>query len=203
MTRQSAEVTLPQTELERIWTPEYLERLARTYWRFLTRVSLGLLQVLYTESSREIVLLGRPFVLLRFRKPEYEIHPDGGAVTWRIERGLLVAPPGRGKGHLRISVTRPWEAPRGGQATVYVSCEVASFYPMLAWLGGGGRLDWLSRAGRAVYRVTQLRVHVLVTHAFLRSLARLDLVPSEVGALRPPPAEAEPAEPAASRSARR
>src|ERR1700729_2351355 len=32
---QSAVVTLPPAELERIWTAEYLERLARTYWRFL------------------------------------------------------------------------------------------------------------------------------------------------------------------------
>ena len=71
-TVQAAEVTLPRAELERIWTPEYLERLARTYWRFLTRVSLGLLRVLYTPDSREIVLLTRPFVLLRFFAPEYE-----------------------------------------------------------------------------------------------------------------------------------
>ena len=33
---QVADVTLPASELERIWTPEYLERLARTYWLFLT-----------------------------------------------------------------------------------------------------------------------------------------------------------------------
>src|SRR3954469_12196687 len=69
-TQQCAEVTLPSKELERIWTPEYLERLARTYWRFLTRVSLGLLRVLYTPDSREIVFLTRPFVLLRFHRPE-------------------------------------------------------------------------------------------------------------------------------------
>ena len=40
-----------------------------------------------------------------------------------------------------------------------------------------------------------IRLHVVVTNAFLRSLARLDLVPSVVGALEPGP---EPAvEPAA------
>ena len=54
--RQSANVTLPRTELDRIWTPEYLERLARTYWRFLTRVSLGILRVRYTADSREVVV---------------------------------------------------------------------------------------------------------------------------------------------------
>ena len=50
--------------------------------------------MLYTEDAREVVLLTRPFVLLRFRKPEYEIEADRGSVTWPIEKGLLVAPPG-------------------------------------------------------------------------------------------------------------
>ena len=58
--RQVAEVTLPRSELDRVWNAEYLERLARTYWRFLTRISLGLLRVLYGPDSREIVLIGRP-----------------------------------------------------------------------------------------------------------------------------------------------
>src|SRR3954464_1716887 len=106
--QQSAVVSLPEGELERLWTPEYLERLARTYWRFLTRVSLGLLRVRYTETSREIVLIGRPFLLLRFFAPEYEIEADRGTVTWRIQKGVLVAPSGRGKGYLRISV---WRSP--------------------------------------------------------------------------------------------
>ncbi len=94
--KQVAEVTLPRSELDRIWSPEYLERLARTYWHFLTRISLGLLRVLYTPHSREVVLLRRPFMLLRFHAPEYDFHADGGTVTWPIDRGLLVARRGRG-----------------------------------------------------------------------------------------------------------
>jgi hypothetical protein len=180
-TRQVGEVVLPKRELERLWTPEYLERLARTYWRFLTRVSLGLLRVLYSDDSREIVLLTRPLVLLRFDAPDYELEPDAGTVTWRIERGLLVAPSGRGKGYLRLSV---WRAPdrhtRPEEATVYISSEVASFYPTLAGRG------WFSRFGRFLYRVTQLRLHVVVTNAFLRSLATLEFAHSRVGALLPP-----------------
>jgi hypothetical protein len=179
-TEQAAEVTLPRAELERIWTPEYLERLARTYWRFLTRVSLGLLRVLYTPESREVVLLTRPFVLLRFFAPEYEIRDDRGAVTWRIERGLLVAPAGRGKGYLRISVSRPAGDDDGDtMATVRVGSIVASFYPSIRGWG------WFSRIGKRLYQLTQLQIHVIVTHAFLRSLARLDLAPSVVGALLP------------------
>ena len=59
--KQVAEVTLPRQELDRVWSAEHLERFARTYWRFLTPVSLGLLRVLYTEDQREVVLLPRPW----------------------------------------------------------------------------------------------------------------------------------------------
>ena len=175
---QTAEVTLPRSELDRIWTPEYLERLARTYWRFLTRVSLGLLRVLYTPDTREIVLVSRPLVLMRFSAPEYDIRADFGSVTWRIEGGLLVAPAGRGRGYLRIAVLRVAE--RGEEATVWVASEVASFFPMIRGWG------WFARIGQPLYSFTQLRIHVVVTHAFLRSLANLDLAPSVVGALLPP-----------------
>jgi hypothetical protein len=171
--RQVAEVTVPRAELEKIWSPEYLERLARTYWSFLSRFSLGLLRVLYSEDSREVVFLTRPFVLLRFRKPEYTTNARGGAVTWPIDKGVLVAPRGRGRGYLRLAVRR-LEAPADSlEVTVEVSSEVVNFYPMIA-----------SRLGRWIYEQTQLRIHVLVTHAFLRSLAKLELEPSRVGALR-------------------
>ncbi len=176
--KQTAEVTLPRSELDRIWTPEYLERLARTYWRFLTRASLGMLRVLYTEEAREIALIGRPFVLLRFHKPEYAFENSRGTVTWPIERGALVAPQGRGRGFLRISVRRDPATDRGDEITGEVSSEVANFYPTLA---GSGKF---ARIGRAIYRVTQLRIHIIVTNAFLRSLARLDLEESVVGALK-------------------
>src|SRR2546426_2250594 len=108
-TKQVADVTLPRSELERIWNPEYLERLARTYWLFLTRVSLGLLRVVYSPFSREVVLLRRPFRLLTFRGPRYRTEASRGEVTWPIDRGILVAPNGRGKGYLRITVERPTE----------------------------------------------------------------------------------------------
>jgi hypothetical protein len=178
--KQVAEVTLPRSELERLWTPEYLERLARTYWRFLTRVSLGLLRVLYEPDARLVVVVTRPFVLLRFRKPEYEIGSGWASVAWRIQKGVLVAPVGFDKGYLKISVFRRDEVPDPGETTVTVISEVENFYPMIAGWG------WFSRIGRAIYRATQLRIHIVVTHAFLRSLARLDLEPSVVGALSPP-----------------
>ena len=185
-TRQVAAVTMPRAELDRMWNAEYLERLARTYWRFLTRISLGILRVLYKSDSREIVALFRPLTLLRFHAPEYETEPGRGTVTWRIDKGLLVAPIGRGKGFLRLTVERvpPAEGDRGNLANVVVSSEVANFYQTI---GGWG---WFARIGQFLYSQTQLRIHVVVTNAFLRSLARLDLAPSVVGSLRRQAAEA-------------
>jgi hypothetical protein len=171
--RQVAEVTLPREELEKLWSPEHLESLARTYWSFLSRFSLGLIRVVYTADSREVVFLRRPFVLLRFRKPEYDFNADGGTVTWPINRGVLVARRGRDRGFLRLSVQRKPAEDGAREVTIVVSSEVVNFYPAIA-----------TRVGRWIYEHTQLRIHVIVTHAFLRSLANLELEPSRVGALR-------------------
>jgi hypothetical protein len=171
--RQVAEVTLPREELEKLWSPEHLESLARTYWSFLSRFSLGLIRVIYTDNAREVVFLRRPFVLLRFHKPEYDLNRDGGTVTWPIDRGVLVARRGRGRGFLRLSVHRKPAEDGASEVTVVVSSEVVNFYPVIA-----------TRVGRWMYEQTQLRIHVIVTHAFLRSLANLELEPSRVGTLR-------------------
>ncbi|MGH2987219.1 MAG: hypothetical protein ACRDLO_11120, partial [Solirubrobacterales bacterium] len=175
---QEAEVTLPGSVLERIWSPPYLERLGRAYWRHLSRATLGLIRVAYGEDSRTVVLLSRRLALLRFHAPEYEAYADHGCVTWRIERGLLVAAEGRDNGFLRICVERRPDPERsGGEQRLRVRLEVRNFYP---WLRGSGRF---ARLGAWLYGQTQLRIHVLVGNAFLRSLARLDLPPSRVGAL--------------------
>jgi hypothetical protein len=170
---QSADVTLPAEALERIWSPEYLERLARTYWRFLARVTLGLVHVSYSERQRAIVLVTRPFRLLSFRAPEYEMDPLHGIVRWPIARGLLVAKRGRdGDGYLQIEVRRgPGAA--GADVRVHVTVEVANFYPAIA-----------AGLGRRLYDATQSRIHVIVTKSFLRSLARLDFAESRVGRYR-------------------
>jgi hypothetical protein len=182
--RQLAEVTVPRAELQRLWSAEYLERLARTYWRFLSRISLGLLRVLYTEHSREVVILTRPFVVLRFKAPEYDLDRNRGTVTWPIERGLLVAKNGRGRGYLRLSVERPETDHGESEVTVTVSSEVVNFYPRIA-----------AGIGQFIYDQTQARLHRIVTNAFLRSLANLEFEPSMVGALSP---ASPPRSPAAS-----
>ncbi|HEY5342617.1 MAG TPA: hypothetical protein VIJ66_03050 [Solirubrobacteraceae bacterium] len=171
---QTADVYLPEDTLRQIWTPLHLERLARTYWRFLSRVTLGLIRVRYTERERFVVLLLPALKLLTFRAPEYELDAQHGVVRWRIARGLLVARAGRHKdGYLQIDVRRcPSDDPDAHppRARLHVEVEVANFYPSIA-----------AGAGRWFYRETQSRIHVLITHGFLRSLARLDLAESRIG----------------------
>jgi hypothetical protein len=195
---QSAELSLPQARLREMWSPMYLERLARTYWRFLTRVTLGLVRVKYSDGERFVVLLFAPLKLLCFGAPEYELEEGRGVVRWRIERGLLVARAGRdGGGHLQIEVRRlpgGMDLPGGieGTARVHVAVEVENFYPRIA-----------AGLGRWIYNQTQSRIHVLITNGFLRSLARRDLEQSRTGRFHigdpadpPPPATtADPAPP--------
>jgi hypothetical protein len=170
---QSAVVSLPPQELERVWTAEYLERLARTYWRFLSRVTLGLIQVHYSEHERSIVLAFAALKLLTFQAPEYEMDREHGVVRWRIARGVLVAKRGRdGGGYLQIEVRRDPDE-RSEQAHLHVTVEVANFYPAIS-----------SRLGRRVYDATQSRIHVIITNRFLRSLVRRDLAESRVGRYR-------------------
>jgi hypothetical protein len=173
---QAADIFLPAAQLEAMWTPAHLERLARTYWRFLTRVTLGLIRVKYTPRERFVVLLVRPLKLLTFSAPEYEMDAMRGLVRWRIARGLLVAKRGRGRGYLQIEVRRDPPQPPG-TARMHVEVEVANFYPAIAF-----------GLSRRVYDATQSHIHVLITHGFLRSLARLDLAESRVGRLAPPEA---------------
>jgi hypothetical protein len=151
--------------IEALWAPPGLERLARSYWRYLARVSLGLLRVVYEERARTVVLGTRRLALLRFSAPEYESAPEAAAVTWRIDRGVLVAAEGRGRGGLRIALRRL----EGETGRVRVRVEVRNFYP---WLRGRGRF---ARVGARLYSATQVRIHRRITFGFLRSLATLEV----------------------------
>jgi hypothetical protein len=173
---QTAELDLQEEALQEIWSPTHLERLARTYWRFLTRVTLGLIRVHYGERERSLVLLVNPLRLITFRAPEYELDSTRGLVRWGIASGLLVARRGREKGgYLQIEVRRlPGE--ERGRARLHLEVEVANFYPSIA-----------TGLGRRVYNATQSRIHVIISHGFLRSLARLDLAESRVRRFDPGP----------------
>jgi hypothetical protein len=170
---QAAELTIPTRVLVELWAPEALERLARTYWRFLERCSLGLIRVRYSETGRAVVLLCRPFVLIGFDPPDYELTADHGVVRWRIRGGALVSHrQDRRGGFLQIDVSRP-PRPTGEQETIHVEVAVLSFYPAIA-----------NALSPRLYAATQSAIHVLITHGFLRSLARLELAQSRTGRFR-------------------
>jgi hypothetical protein len=170
---QSADIEVPDRLFGELWTPTTLERLARTYWSYLTYVTLGFIRVYYTEGERYVCFLIKPFKLLTFRAPEYETTGDRGVVRWRIDKGFLVAAQGHGgDGYLEIDVRR-LSADTPGNQRINVEVEVANFYPQIA-----------SRLGRFLYTNTQSRIHVIVTHGFLRRLARRDLDESVTGKFR-------------------
>jgi hypothetical protein len=175
---QAAELALSPQGLRELWTPANLERLARTYWRFLARVTLGLVHVRYGERARSVVLLVPALKLITFAEPEYEMDAERGVVRWRILRGLLVArehrittdSDGAGvTGHLQIEIRRLQERTTDptaqgrehARARLQIEIEVENFYPAIAFA-----------LSRRLYDITQSRIHVLVTRAFLRSLAR-------------------------------
>src|SRR6185312_1244867 len=89
--------------------------------------------------------------------------------------GLLVARAGRGSGYLSIDVRRLPDPDSSGELNrLRVEVEVANFYPAIA-----------AGFSTPVYEATQSSIHVLVTHAFLRSLAKLDLAESKVARFTP------------------
>lgn len=171
---QEAEVVVPRDFLERIWTADSLELLARGYWAFLRKFTLRIVRVVYTHEGRTVTAFGR-IPLLRFGAPVYETAEGSGQVTWPIAEGLLVAREGRGKGHLRVSVKR---CDRDGaddeadaeldEVRIIARVEVQNFYPGLRGRGA------FARFGAFFYAQTQLRIHVIVCNAYLLSLPKLD-----------------------------
>lgn len=169
---QTAVITVDQEIFDQIWTPSTLDLLARSYWQFIRRRTLGAIHVSYRTESPKVVLFSRHIPLLSFRSPEFQTGGDEASVTWPIERGLLVARAGREKGFLRIAIEHSGQHDdRPGRQRLVVTSEVSNFYP---WIRGSG---WFGRLGTWIYSQTQLRTHIWVTKGFLRSLEDL---PDEV-----------------------
>ena len=186
---QEAEIRVDRDFLERIWNADSLELLARGYWAFLRRMSLGIIRVHYTQDSRTVAGFGL-LPLLRFGAPQYETDEGEGRVTWPIDRGLLVAREGRGKGNLRVSVRRcdldgsdDEGESKEDQIRMVARVEVNNFYPGLR---GRGRF---ARLGAWFYAQTQLRIHVIVCNAYLLSLPKLDFPNVDMTSM---PSEREP-----------
>jgi hypothetical protein len=167
---QAGELEIPAPALDAIWSVAGLAGLGRTYWRFLARISLGLIHVVSTPHSELVVLLGRPLVLLAFDPPEYRLDADRGLIRWPIRGGLLAA---RGPGEQAevspantdpnglLSIELRRLAPTAAVGPIVrVEVAVVGFRPAIARV-----------LGRTVYAYTQARIHVAITHAFIRSLA--------------------------------
>ena len=159
---QEAELLLDEPA-SRVVNRGFLERAAGAYWRLITRWTLGLIRVRSDGGDQCVALIARPFVLLRFHAPEYQISDGSGSVIWRIKRGILVSRVGRESGSLRLSVAAADGAE--GRCRVHLRMEVQNFYP---WLRGTGPF---ARVGVWVYAQTQQRIHRAVTRGFLRRLA--------------------------------
>lgn len=167
---QGADIIISEDAMAGYWNPEHLERVARTYWTTLTRFTLGICRVSYTETERFVYAFHPAIRLLTFQAPEYEMSANRGIVRWRIEKGLFVATAGRGgDGYLEIDVERH-DYPDWNKTRVHVEVEIANFYPAIA-----------SYFGRWLYTNTQSRIHVIACHFFLRQLVRRDLDISPVG----------------------
>ena len=172
---QKADLSIDREALQEIWTPRHLERLARTYWRFLSRVTLGLIHVPYTEGERSVVFLARAAAAAHL--------PGPGIRDGRLPRagplGHLQGPAGLQAGARRRRLPADRGAPPAGgrragpRTRLHVEVAVVNFYPSIA-----------SGLSRTIYNITQSRIHVVVTYGFLRSLTRLDLAESRVGRLR-------------------
>ena len=124
----------------------------------------------YSDTERAVVLVTRPFVLLRFHPPDYELSSDA-------RHRALAHPRRHPRGQARRGLPGDRRAPGGpsrpGYGRVHVEVEVSNFYPALA-----------HKIARWLYANTQSRIHVIVTHGFLRSLARLEFEESAVGRFR-------------------
>ncbi len=163
---QEADISIPRATLDRIWTADNLELMARAYWAFLRRFTLGMIRVIYAPDSRTITAFGK-IPLLRFDKPSYVLGDTDAEVRWPIHDGLLVAREGRGRGHLSVDVRRLDSD--ADPTTIRVRVTVGNFYPGIRGRGH------FARFGSWLYGQTQVRVHVIVCNAYLRSLARLRL----------------------------
>jgi hypothetical protein len=166
---QAGDVWVATERFSGVWNPENLERLARTYWWNLGRMSLHTLRVMYTKDGRAMALFGL-VPLITFHEPEYELGERNASVRWRIKRGLLVSQRGANRdGYLQIVVAHN-ESSRPGFDVLHVELSIANFYPAMAY-----------RVSKRLYSATQSRIHVFVAYGFLRSLAHGNLAPSKVG----------------------
>ena len=168
---QEAEITVDRNLLDGIWTADNLELIARGYWAFLRRISLGIIRVEYarriTEGDRlrqdPAAPLRRPRLRGRGGLPARSNGRSTAACSSRGRR------PWQGRPARLGHPLRPRRRRRRGRRGSSSRCrliakvEVENFYPGLR---GRGRF---ARLGAWIYAQTQLRIHVFVCNGYLRT----------------------------------
>ena len=144
-------ITVDRETFEQIWTPSTLELLARSYWDYIRRFTLGAIRVQYRVDSQTVTLLGR-VPLLRFRTPVFRPATTGPR-SRAGRKGTAGRPRRPRQGFSGIEASRG-QAEDAGCPTLMVSSTVSNFYP---WLRGTGRF---ARFGTWLYSQTQLRIHI-------------------------------------------
>ena len=153
------------SELEEIWTPMYLERLARTYWRYLSRVTLGLIRVDYTDASAASCCCAARSCCCASTRPSTRSTRDRGIVRWRIARRRCSSPARARRRRLPGDRRPPLPGGRArARRRIHVEVEVANFYPAIADLA---------------------RALVLRAHAVAHPRARHPRLPALARAARP------------------
>ena len=126
---------MPEEALDEIWTPD-APRAPRAHVLALPDAAHARARSASTTPSDEryVVLLTRPFVLLTFQAPEYEMDDrPRRSCAGASSSGVLVAPAGRGgDGYLEIDVQRRAVRRRRARRSLHVEVEVANFYPAIA-----------------------------------------------------------------------
>ena len=124
---QAANVTMPEGELEELWTP-MLPRAPRAHVLEvpLARVARPDPRRVHADRARASCCFGRPFVLLRFGAPEYDDQrrPRHRALADPRRRARRQARPG-----LPGDRRPPRRGAEPGYAQAHVEVEVANFYP--------------------------------------------------------------------------
>ena len=133
---QRADLLLDESALQQLWSAVNLERLARTYWRFLTRATSGLVRVRTPNASASSFFSRRPSSCSPSRRRNTRSTAParscagassgacssrvaGAAATATSDRGH--APPGRGG--------RPGARPRGGRGGELLSLDRLAAQP--------------------------------------------------------------------------
>ena len=158
---QAADLTMPAGELDAIWSPMHLERLARTYWKYLSRVTLGLIRVDYTPTERAVVLHRPPVRAAAL--------PRAGVRRWTTSTASSAG------GSATASSSRP-RATRATATSRSTSAAPASDEPGRAQAARRGRDRVVLPGDRAPDRALGLREHAVAhpraRHARLPALAR-------------------------------